>query len=107
PAPPCSACSYGPLCLLVHGLSSCKHNKNVASINACMLSCKHMANPDEDPQKTEPKGRAKGGIARANALSATERAEIARKGAAARWDKPQATHEGQFHIGDATIACAV
>src|SRR5688500_15749330 len=43
-------------------------------------------------------GKAKGGIARAEALSAEERRSIAVKAAAARWgDKPpKATHRGNF-----------
>src|SRR5262245_12129981 len=54
-------------------------------------------------------GRAKGGVARAAALSEAERREIARKGAEARWskDKPYATHEGVIRIGEIEIACAV
>jgi hypothetical protein len=57
-------------------------------------------------------GKAKGGIARAKALSAQERKEIARKGAAARWDDtvPIATHGAQDHplkIGDIEIPCYV
>jgi len=49
-------------------------------------------------QKKEPKGKAKGGIARAESLSKEKRAEIAKKAAAARWkDKPlKATHKGNF-----------
>jgi hypothetical protein len=44
------------------------------------------------------KGRAKGGVKRAEVLSPEERTAIARKGAAARWgDKPlKATHKGSF-----------
>jgi hypothetical protein len=57
----------------------------------------------------DPSGKALGGIARAKALSPEERAEIARKGAMARWDNsiPKATHTGEIHIGELTIACAV
>lgn len=61
---------------------------------------------DEDyliPQNGEPlpsgaKGRAKGGVARANALTPEERKEIAKKGAIARWGAPalKATHKGSF-----------
>lgn len=45
-----------------------------------------------------PTGRAKGGVARAAALSPEARREIAAKGAAARWgDRPlRATHKGNF-----------
>jgi len=60
---------------------------------------------------TEVKGRAKGGIARAEALSPAARAEIARKAAAARWGKelPVATHEGTITAmgGRLNIPCAV
>lgn len=46
----------------------------------------------------EPKGKARGGIARAAALSAEKKREIAKKGALARWGAPQfkATHKGNF-----------
>jgi len=37
------------------------------------------------PKRTEPTGRARGGAARANLLTAKERKEIARRAAAARW----------------------
>ncbi|MDU4288315.1 P63C domain-containing protein [Mixta calida] len=48
--------------------------------------------------KKEPKGKAKGGVARAKSLTKEQRSEIAKKGAAARWkDKPlKATHKGNF-----------
>jgi hypothetical protein len=51
----------------------------------------------------------KGGIARRNALQASERKAIARKGAEARWgsDLPRATHDGPLHIGDAILIAAV
>jgi hypothetical protein len=47
---------------------------------------------------TEPKGRAKGGIARAEALTPEQRSQIAKQAAAARWgEKPlRATHRGNF-----------
>lgn len=53
--------------------------------------------------------QSKGGIARAESLSASERKEIARKAALTRWspDVPRATHEGVLHIGSASISCAV
>lgn len=59
-------------------------------------------------------GAAKGGRARAAKLSPEERKEIARQAAEARWATSRktpslvrATHEGQLHIGDKTIPCAV
>jgi hypothetical protein len=42
--------------------------------------------------------QSKGGDARAKALSSNQRAEIARKAAAARWGLPTATHEGPLGI---------
>lgn len=54
-------------------------------------------------------GAAKGGKARASALTSDERREIAREAASARWHGtvPRATHEGDFRIGDATLSAAV
>ncbi len=55
-------------------------------------------------------GAAKGGRARAQALSSTEREEIARHAAEARWGIeaiPKATHTGQLRIVDRIISCAV
>jgi hypothetical protein len=53
-------------------------------------------------------GRAKGGHARASALSPEERREIAAKGAKARWRiRPiEASHAGVLTIGDKELACA-
>ena len=58
---------------------------------------------------TEVVGRAKGGIARAKALSREELSESARNAALARWGTivPVATHTGDLPIGDLKIACAV
>lgn len=55
------------------------------------------------------KGRAKGGVARAAALTAERRSEIARNAVAARWHReiPRATHTGILIIGDAEIPCYV
>jgi hypothetical protein len=54
-------------------------------------------------------GRAKGGVARADALSAKQRKSIAKKAAASRWDAsiPVATHIGELKIGDLVLPCAV
>jgi len=54
-------------------------------------------------------GKAKGGVARAESLTPQERKEIAQKAAAARWDSnvSQASHVGQFQIGNATLVAAV
>ncbi|EKY2079385.1 P63C domain-containing protein [Cronobacter sakazakii] len=45
--------------------------------------------------KKEPKGKAKGGLARANSLTKEQRSEIAKKAAAKRWGY-KATHMGNF-----------
>ncbi len=60
-------------------------------------------------QNDEVTGRAKGGVARAEALSPDERKEIARNAASARWNKgaPAATHTGNINIGNWEIECAV
>jgi hypothetical protein len=57
----------------------------------------------------KPTGKAKGGIARAEALSPKARIDIAKKAAAARWDNamPTATHIGELEIGDLKLPCAV
>jgi len=57
----------------------------------------------------EPTGRAKGGHARADKLSAIQRTEIAKKAAEARWgdDTVQATHTGDIKLGEAKIFAAV
>ena len=57
----------------------------------------------------ERTGKAAGGFARAESLSASERKEIARKAALARWGDrtPIATHEGTLEIGDLKLLVAV
>lgn len=60
----------------------------------------------------EPTGRARGGVARAKALSAEERRSIASEAAKARWAVPRgslptATHRGEIVIGETRIPCAV
>ncbi len=54
-------------------------------------------------------GKAKGGVARAEALTPEQRKEIAANAARARWDSsiPTATHEGVLTIGATEIPCAV
>lgn len=53
--------------------------------------------------------KAKGGRARAEALTPEQRKSIAKKAASARWDAdiPQADFEGAFPIGNAEVAAAV
>jgi hypothetical protein len=57
----------------------------------------------------EVKGRAKGGLARAAAMTKEERSAQARRASAARWDKSAltATHEGTISLGNTSIPCAV
>jgi hypothetical protein len=52
---------------------------------------------------------AKGGKARAEAMTPEERSEQARRAVEARWNAgiPKATHAGELHIGDIAIPCAV
>jgi hypothetical protein len=65
-----------------------------------------------DQLQSEPVGRAKGGKARAEALTPDERREIARKGALARWgdkatDLPRAAYIGTLTIADMSFPCSV
>jgi hypothetical protein len=57
----------------------------------------------------EVTGRAKGGVARAEALSPSRRAEIARRAASARWGKPSlgVLRDGILKIGGHEIPCFV
>lgn len=62
-------------------------------------------------QNEENTGRAKGGLARAEALTPKERKDISRKAAAARWDKerdiPRSEYPGELKIGDMIFPCSV
>ncbi|HEW79575.1 MAG TPA: hypothetical protein ENH34_06415 [Phycisphaerales bacterium] len=53
--------------------------------------------------------KVKAGKARAKALSPEKRKEIAKKAAESRWSSeyPKANYEGEIHIGDFSIPCAV
>lgn len=54
--------------------------------------------------------KAKGGFARAESLSPEQRKEIARKGAAARWNAdeiPRAEYTGELKIGEMVFPCSV
>jgi len=58
----------------------------------------------------EVKGRAKGGVARAAALTPEKRREIALKAAAAKREMaklPKATHHGTLEVGGTSLACFV
>jgi hypothetical protein len=56
----------------------------------------------------EPTGKAKGGKAAAEKLTPEQRKERARNAAQSRWsgNLPQASHEGEFPIGESMLACA-
>jgi hypothetical protein len=74
-----------------------------------------MANEEEKSEQETGKDEvkaaagARGGFARAEALSPEERKDIARRAAAARWDPnvPQAAHSGELTIGKMTFPCSV
>ena len=60
----------------------------------------------------QPTGKAKGGAARAKALTAQQRKEIAKKGARARWvaaneNVPIADYAGELTFGELKFPCAV
>lgn len=69
---------------------------------------KRVEVPVADELAAAKTGRAKGGHARAAALTPERRKEIAKKAIEARWakDLPYATHEGDAHIGSAIIPAA-
>jgi hypothetical protein len=54
-------------------------------------------------------GRSKGGKARAQKLTSEQRSDIAKRAAAARWNKdlPRAAYSGELTIGDMTFPCSV
>src|SRR5882762_5493841 len=75
-----------------------------------MLACHNASIRCEDASMADeetPSGKARGGIARRDALSPEKRVEIARRAAEIRWTAPKATHTGELHIGDLVIECAV
>ncbi len=51
--------------------------------------------------------QSKGGTARAKKLTKKQRSESAQKAASARWEWPQATHEGELDINGVLLNCAV
>ncbi len=75
-----------------------------------------MSNPSEIPQTPETP-QSKGGIKRAEVLSANERTSIARQAAIVRWQKlnqpidpnrvPEADYQGELEIGEVKIECYV
>jgi hypothetical protein len=62
-----------------------------------------------DDQPTAAEIGAKGGKARAKAMTTEERSEQARRAVEVRWSQnlPKATHEGTLNIGGISIPCAV
>jgi hypothetical protein len=75
-----------------------------ASMRMLAFLCKHGANSMDEAD--EATGRARGGIARAEALSPEERQKISRNAAAARWI-PKAEYLGELKIGDMLLPCSV
>lgn len=71
--------------------------------------CKHGELRAVDEIKNEAKAR--GGAARAEALTSEERQKISRKAATARWDKerniPKSEYAGELKIGDMVFPCSV
>ncbi|MDR7095430.1 P63C domain-containing protein [Hydrogenophaga laconesensis] len=60
--------------------------------------------------ESKPKGRAKGGVARARALTPEQRKAIAEKAAKSRWGVstvPTAEHVGAVKLGELALQCAV
>jgi P63C domain len=70
-----------------------------------MVKCKQFLTKGASmADEVERSGKAKGGFARAEALSPQERSDIAKKAALVRWgDVPKATHSGLLPIGDLKI----
>ena len=64
---------------------------------------------DEASEQKEIIGRAKGGVARAEKLSAAQRSEIARQAANKRWGTalPKAEYKGVLKIADTDLPCFV
>lgn len=62
----------------------------------CVQEYKHVINGDSCVSTKELAGKAKGGRARADALTPEQRAEIAKKAAAARWAKIGEPHQEEF-----------
>src|SRR5215207_4046132 len=71
--------------------------------------CKHISMENESTTPDKDESKAKGGNARALALTPERRKEIARNAAQSRWksDAPIADYEGGFSLGDKKIEAAV
>jgi hypothetical protein len=78
-------------------------------ILAPILASMGISMMDDQGENDAATGRAKGGHARAAALSDAQKREIASRAAEARWSKhlPFATHEGVIRLGDVDIPVAV
>jgi hypothetical protein len=95
-------------------MSICKHIKNSCKHpDACSIFASSM---EDQEQISQPTGKAKGGIARAQKLSDRRRSDIAREGARAKWKKlgritPLAAQYGApdrpLRIGPVEIPCYV
>lgn len=71
--------------------------------------CKHSNMENESTEVAKDESKAKGGNARALALTPERRKEIARQAALSRWTDtaPVAEYEGEFPLGDKTIQAVV
>lgn len=80
-----------------------------ASVCLLIPFSKHEVPVADEHQGEVFDAQAKGGKARAAALSASERKSIAKRAAIARWHSeiPRATHEGNLEIGGVVLPCAV
>lgn len=80
---------------------------------ALMPRCRHLGQIGQGDDMTEAEGRAKGGIARASNMTPEDRADAARKAAAARWERPapkkaiSGSVDRPLMIGDVAIECYV
>src|SRR5947209_2680778 len=84
-------------CLLVYGTLHSR-SRPASTLRSPIMSSDNKASLP-DPSE--------GGKARAKKLSKAEREEIARRAADARWNIPQATHDGTLSIAGREIECAV
>jgi P63C domain len=71
--------------------------------------CKHVSITGAPMNDKAITGKARGGHARAQSLSKSERTNIAKRAARERWraDVPKAVYSGEIHIGDLDIPCCV
>jgi hypothetical protein len=86
-------------------MPACKHSKHVyVKTLTCLLVSFRIPDMNDEPGSMQSQG----GKARALKLTSAQLTAIAKKGAAARWDVPKATHEGEIKLNETiSISCAV